>query len=149
MLYARDARARAAAEQALVAVLSEHADPIGAAETLLDAIRLPLAHLPYPCAPGYMRNPAPVPQHPGDIGGVAGGGGDIAAACLQTGDVGDDEIGAASDWPARVVRLLPKWVGALSARQAVLRRGVAKLLVNRVFAAPQDAVLVQVCAAVA
>ncbi len=106
-----------------------------------------------------------MPRHPGDIGAVsrdirdiganshrqrgAGGDGTLASAAGGGGGAGgfsdaeEDEIGAARDWPARAVRLLPKWVDSLKERHAMLRVGVARLIVSRVFSAPHDAVLVQ------
>ena len=146
LLYARDARARAAAERAIVAVLAGHRDPLSAAETLLDAIRLPFTHLPHTDDPGNMRNPSPAPQHPGHIASPA-----RAKQCAsQPGEGGGtDEDGAAGDWPARVLRLLPKWLESQKeARQTGLRNDVARLFVSRVFAAPHDTALMKACSTV-
>ena len=150
LLYANDARTRAAAEKALVAVLRAHRRPLAAAATLLEIIRLPFAHLPCTISPAAAVNPMPVPRHPGEIGPYCLS----ARSELQASEGGEprggkeDEVGAARDWPSRVVRLLPKWLEALPTEQGVLREHVASLVVRRVFAAPQDTVLVQVCSAV-
>ena len=145
MLYARDARARAAAERALVAVLSAHKDPIAAVETLLNAMRTPLSHLPHAHEVGDMRSPFTAPRHPGDVGANHQGPWHSSSASSDV----DEAVSASDQWPSRVMRLLPKWAESLSKRPSALRAGVARLLVSRVFAAPHDTIPIQACSAIA
>ena len=145
LLYARDARARAAAERALVAVLSAHRDPIAAVETLLIAMRTPLSHLPHAHELADMRSPLAAPRHPGDVGANHQGPWHLSSASSDV----DEAVSASDQWPSRVMRLLPKWAESLSKRPPALRAGVARLLVSRVFAAPHDTVPIQACSAIA
>jgi len=145
LLYARDARARAAAERALVAVLSAHKDPIAAVETLLNTMRTPLSHLPHAHEVGDISSPFAAPRHPGDVGATHQGPWHSysPSSCV------DEAVSTSDQWPSRVMRLLPKWAESLSKRPPQLRAGLARLLVSRVFAAPHDTIPIQACSAVA
>lgn len=124
LLHDRDDRPRSAAESSILALLTGHEDPAGVVAAIIDIARLPASQALSQGA--SMRQP----RHPGEI-----------ASPPRT-----SPKGAAAGWPDRLLRVLSKW--ASGAPRDPWRASITAV-VNKLFGAPQDPVLVRACSQLA